>query len=284
MNAIKTKKAFTLIELLVVIAIIALLLAIMMPALKKAKGLAQMTAGMTNQKNLMIAWRTYNSDNNGEMVGGNTESRNLNGKPVSANSPDWVKAPLIKTASGLIHSFGSEFVETPLENEINGIREGLLFPYIEDEDVYRCPADNRLKLKGLAQPASFRSYSIVATMNGEEYSFVKPYRVTKEAQISNASSKFVFMDDFDKRSFNMGSWIFNPETNLFYDAVAVWHPKKCNYSYADGHVEGRKWKDLRTHKYARYVVYGDADDEITNKDACDNNDDVRFLSAGFRAK
>ena len=152
---------------------------------------------------------------------------------------------------------------------------------------YGCPSDNRKKLAGFAQPASFRSYSIVATMNGEDYQHTEPYTVRRESQIRIPSGKFVFMDDYDCRSFNMGSWIFTYDEgggHRFFDPIGVWHFKKGNFSYADGHTEMRSWKDYRTHQYAKYMVFGYSEDEITNDEACDGNPDVLFLANGFKAK
>lgn len=277
------KDAFTLIELLVVIAIIALLLAIIVPALNKAKEWAKMATCLSNHKSLLTAWRTYTVENDGKLVDGHTK---YNGD-LEDNLHHWVEPPVRGTPGNSVNAAGNANTPTLLEDELNGIRYGRLYPYLEVFDVYHCLSDNRLKLGGFAQPSSFRSYSITATMNGEPYGFVLPHRVTRDTEIRNSSGKFVFMDDFDGRSFNMGSWIFRiyvSGNDRFYDPIAVWHSKKCNFSYADGHAESRVWEDLRTYKYAKYRIFGRPEDAITNDEACVDNADVFFLGQGVRAR
>ena len=63
----KTKKAFTLIELLVVISIIAMLLAILMPALAKVKEMGKRVVCLSNQRQLAMAWYVYADSNDGKM-------------------------------------------------------------------------------------------------------------------------------------------------------------------------------------------------------------------------
>src|ERR1041385_7308084 len=83
-ESLKREKGFTLIELLVVIAIIAILAALILPALAKAKVEAQKTTCMNNLKQIQLAWLMYSGDNN-EMIA-----------PVSNYAPAFATDPAIQ--------------------------------------------------------------------------------------------------------------------------------------------------------------------------------------------
>lgn len=72
MIQIRLYKAFTLIKLLVVIAIIALLMAILIPALSAARKQAKGIACLANQKGLILAYVTYTSDSEDKIPSANT--------------------------------------------------------------------------------------------------------------------------------------------------------------------------------------------------------------------
>jgi prepilin-type N-terminal cleavage/methylation domain-containing protein len=139
------KKGFTLIELLVVIAIIALLLSIVMPGLTLAKKKAASIICLTNAKNLSLGWYAYKEDNDGRIM-----SAEMNGIPrgstlgnLSGPVPGWINKP--HTASGMVLDSISTNVVTD-EDEIRGIKDGALNPYLESPEVFNCPAD---KVKAL---------------------------------------------------------------------------------------------------------------------------------------
>ena len=128
---------------------------------------------------------------------------------------------------------------------------------------------------------------MIATMNGEAVYVPPGGLATKETHIKIPSNKFVFIDHFDSRSFSMGSWVFNYTDHLFFDEVAVWHPKKAAFSYADGHAKFYKWQDNRTYWYAKTTVYNlpSTDPEyMDNASASADNVDVDFLANGYRVR
>jgi len=222
-------KGFTLIELLVVIAIIAILMGILLPAIGLAKKQATGSRCLSNQRALVLAWNMYATEHNGKMVYGHTSG------PGS-----WVVLPT--AVSDAVSS---------LEKELIGLKRGALYAFAKDTQVYHCPGDNRGK-SALAYSSntgkflSYRSYSIAAGLNGEEYQGLAHW--TNLAQIKDSARKYVFVEDVDPRGYNLGSWCIDRSRSSYrwVDPIAIWHNKRSTLSFVDGHAEIHSWKDKRT--------------------------------------
>lgn len=223
------KAGFTLIELLVVIAIIALLMGILMPALNKVRDHAKRIHCQNNVRNLAMAWFMYQDDNDGKLVNGNV--------PRSAAFKDYKQPYWVEPPQDADRNYTGDSDPT-VEQEWNGIRNGYLFSYTRDVDVYRCPSDDRKR----TELATFRSYSIAGGMNGE----LGDRAVKRYTEIENPATKYVFVEEADPREWNMGSWLVNPTGDSWIDPLTVWHDESSCLGWADGRGEMHRWLDQRT--------------------------------------
>ena len=216
-------RAFTLIELLVVIAIIAVLMGILMPGLQAAREHAKCIQCTSNIKSMALGWILYTEDFDGRLVNSYVES--LANAKIYKRSKPWVLPPSGST---------QEELDAALEN-------GALFPYIgKSPGVYHCPSDTRFRMPDL-QPS--RSYSIPDGANGEDWLADEYTKSQKITDIKRASEKYVFVEDIDSRTYNVGSWCLGFSSRKWIDPLAVWHKRKSTMAYADGHAGTYRWHD-----------------------------------------
>lgn len=254
------KKGFTLIELLVVIAIIALLLAILIPALNVVKETATAAVCLSNLSGLTKSWFLYAGDNNDIVVGGGT------GSPSDPTN-DW--AP-----------YGLEASATNLDGKQQAIMTGALFPYVESTGVYHCPSDRRY-LKPRADNGTllggYRSYSIVGGLRGVGagggWGIIPHQRIST---IKSPGDKYVFVSEADGRGSNMGSWVLyiktSPtDTGGWVDPLTIWHNGRSTLGYADGHAEKHIWKDKSTFDMSESQTF------FQNVYSTDSGDDLKYM-------
>ncbi len=234
------KKGFTLIELLVVIAVIAVLMAILMPALNIAREQGRGIACSSNQKTLALAYTMYASDNDGSICAGWATHSPVNG------IPPWVMPPLSYGAGGAIQGKGGGPVTR--EERYNGLREGELYKYVKDVGAYHCPGDNRItrgtSLGNGLEYLIYRSYSLTDYMRATESTDLK-----KLFNFKSPAQKMLFVEeiyDGSAGNHNHDGWSYIPHNGTLWDPLGIFHSNACTFSFMDGHAERKKWDDKRT--------------------------------------
>jgi prepilin-type processing-associated H-X9-DG protein len=234
-----------LIELLVVIAVIAILAAILLPALSRAKEAGRSVACRSNLRQLQLCWQMYADDYAGMMVPNDwiaTLSVSTNGTmtPQDMAQTSWCA--------------GNALVDTDTSN----IQQGLLFPYNKSTAIYHCPSDFSTIVDAKQNPLPqlrTRSYNMSQSVNGYGWMIDEQlgYPVDtfqpcfqKCTSITNPppSQLFVFIDEneatlqddqfgYPMANFGYGSW---------WDMPSNRHNQGANLSFADGHVEHWRWR------------------------------------------
>jgi prepilin-type N-terminal cleavage/methylation domain-containing protein len=228
-TARRRETGFTLIELLVVIAIIAILAAMLLPALSKAKIKAQMIQCMNNSKQLTLGWIMYAGDHGDKLLSSLGWCGNSDMSPT--DNPNFTDYELLRNLP--------------------------LSPYVgKSIMVWRCPgSDRRSTLPStLGQPGA-RNYSMNNWIGhysnrGDSPGYFEFIKMGDFIRPGPANT-FVLLDESD--SINDGWFMasltgFDPrnpaqqEAAGFGDAPGSWHDRACGFSFADGHSEIHKWR------------------------------------------
>jgi len=234
------RNAFTLIELLVVIAIIAILAALLLPALARAKEEGHRINCMSNLKQLNLCWVMYADDYKGVLC-----------------PNDWIYN-FGASNSGTMTQTSWCQGNARTDTNTAGIESGILFPYDRSPGIYHCPSDMSTITDAngnpLGQPRN-RSYNMSQSVNGYPY-LIDPssgYAVdvyqpcfAKLSAITNPSPSklFVFIDENEVtlQDDQFGYPMANDGYGTWWDMPSNRHDQGADLSMADGHVEYWHWK------------------------------------------
>jgi prepilin-type N-terminal cleavage/methylation domain-containing protein/prepilin-type processing-associated H-X9-DG protein len=224
---------FTLIELLVVITVVAVLAVMGLPALAKSKARAPAVSCLNSLKQLQLGWLMYSSDNYFLVPN------------VSANETGlgWVDGNVVTGKAG------------------GDITNGLLFAYIKNPDVYKCPGDilsghDRSRTMngwiGSDNAPARNSPGQIGGVQGQPHLGDPNGLVFKKQSdfVGNASPSmiFVFVDE-NPNSINDGYFVDDcwngqvAQAGIYVDFPGCYHNNAAGLSFADGHAEMRQWTD-----------------------------------------
>jgi len=273
-------KGFTLIELLVVLATVALLVAMLLPAIAGTRQNSQVIGCLANQKRLAAGWIMYARDNNDVLV----PNRGLGGQsPLTVNP---LTNPDLRPGGQYAQWCPGNMQNVTIAlNYDQWIKAGLLYPYLSSLSVYHCPADLNRVPRNVApsfRKPALRTYSMnswIQSMDGAGYNAaawngITGYVIyTKLANMSRPgpSKTWVFMEESPIGVDDAYFAVDPRQTTTWYNVPAVLHGNASVLAFADGHSDAHRWTDAN-------MIHGiGANGNGNNISADPNSQDLAWL-------
>jgi prepilin-type N-terminal cleavage/methylation domain-containing protein len=247
-----SKRGFTLIELLVVIVIIAILAALLLPALGHAKQKALGIACMSNHRQLTMAWTMYTDDNDGRLL-------------YASRHPAY---PQLNPYSWILGDLDFDPANSANWDPNLDIKISPLWPYCgESTAIWKCPADRSAVVANGTRRPRVRSMSMniwVGGFAGRDGNLSggndhvyggglwKVYLHMADFDEPGPAGIFLLLDmredsiDWGNFAPDMTGWPDHPEQAGFYDLPGSYHHLAGGFSFVDGHAEIKRWRDART--------------------------------------
>ena len=220
--------AFTLIELLLVIAIVAILAALLLPALSSAKSRGQQVACLNHLRQLGMAFHLYAADNEGKLP--------ENSPAVYKGTNSWVTGNMKLSEEA---------------TNVNLIQQGKLFPYASQLAIYRCPSDLSAS-RGVPRARSYSMNSWVGSRYMEYFSRANSFRTfVRESELTAArpSALWLFVDEHE-RSIDDGCFLVTMDDSRPFESFpATRHAHGYGLNFADGHVEKYRLRDENSRSF-----------------------------------
>jgi type II secretory pathway pseudopilin PulG len=218
-----------LIELLVVIAIIAILAAMLLPALANAKDRALRTQCLSNHRQLLLTWTFYQQDNEGRLPS------NIRGTPPPGSGLNWVEST--------VHGATTAFIDP---GAFIDPKRAAFAVYWKNPAIYSCPAERSYYTVGGKRVPKLRSYSMNDYMNGgaQEYAPVPPvFFYRRDSDFRRAAQLFVFIESEPLSICYTPFEIPTSDSQTFFTAPGGLHSRQQTgvISFADAHSETHRW-------------------------------------------